>query len=149
MPRPDTKTRDGRTRNFHGKYRNKCPPAPKFRTPSQQFTYGVVREGFIAENFPRNSANFPQNFRRISALFPDAIKRILTFRKIFANFPQNPFANDPISEQVTKKIPPKNPRKYQKNTSKIPKMPVFWVFLGVLNFEAFLGVCSWPWCSQS
>ena len=41
---------------------------------TQQFTYGVVREGVIAEDFPQISAKFPQNFRK------------------------NPFANDPISE---------------------------------------------------
>ena len=59
---------------------------------AQQFTYGVVREGVIAENFP-------QYFRRISAPFPGAIKR--SFRELSAEFPQTcrktPFANDPIS----------------------------------------------------
>ena len=30
---------------------------------SQQFTYGVVREGVIAEMYPQISALFPQNFR--------------------------------------------------------------------------------------
>ena len=67
---------------------------------SQQFTYGVVREGVTAENFPQISAKFPQTFRRISAPFPGAIKCISL--QISANFPQNfrknPFANDPISE---------------------------------------------------
>ena len=33
---------------------------------AQQFTYGVVREGVIAENFPQISAKFPQNFRTLS-----------------------------------------------------------------------------------
>ena len=36
---------------------------------SQQFTYGLVREGVIAENFPQISANFPQNFLTQSNLF--------------------------------------------------------------------------------
>ena len=61
------------------------------------FTYGVDREGVIAESFLQNSAKVLQTFRRISAPFPDAISRIS------ANFPQNfakkkPFANDPISQ---------------------------------------------------
>ena len=73
----------------------------------RQFTYGVVREGVIAENFPQISAKFPQTFRRISAPVPDAVKRILykfprIFRRFSAEFPQTfrkrPFANDPISE---------------------------------------------------
>ena len=46
----------------------------------QQLTCGVVREGVIAENFPRN-------FREISAPFPGAIKRISL--QISANFLQN------------------------------------------------------------
>ena len=53
----------------------------------QQFTYGVVREGVIAENFPQISAKFPQTFRRISAPFPGAIER--SFRELCAEFPQN------------------------------------------------------------
>ena len=66
----------------------------------QQFTYGVVREGVIAENFPQISAKCPQTFRRISAAFPGAIKRSFrelsaefpqNFRRISANFPQKPF----------------------------------------------------------
>ena len=72
-----------------------CQHADKF----QQFTYGVVREGVIAENFPRVSAKFPQTFRRISAPFPGAIRR--SVRELSAEFPQtfrkNPFVNDPIS----------------------------------------------------
>ena len=67
---------------------------------NQQFTYGVIREGVIAEKLPQIFAQIPQTFCRISAPFPDAIKRI------FANFPQNfrkkPFANDPISELLIK-----------------------------------------------
>ena len=70
---------------------------------NQQFTYGVVREGVIAETLLQISAKFPQTFRRISAPFPDAMKRIsANFREVSAEFPQtfrkNPFANDPISE---------------------------------------------------
>ena len=65
----------------------------------QQYTYGVVREGVIAEIFPQISVKFPQTFRRISAPFPGAIKRI--FRELSAEFPQtfrkDPFDNDPIS----------------------------------------------------
>ena len=62
---------------------------------SQQLTYGVIREGVIAENFPQISAKFPQTFRRISAPFPGAIKRIslqisANFHRISANFPQKP-----------------------------------------------------------
>ena len=53
----------------------------------QQLTYGVVREGVIAENFRQISAKFPQTFRRISAPFPGAIKLISL--QISANFPQN------------------------------------------------------------
>ena len=41
-----------------------------FEVFHQQLTYGVVREGVIAEKFPENfreiSANFPQNFRTLS-----------------------------------------------------------------------------------
>ena len=62
----------------------------------QQFTYEVVWEGIIADNFL-------QNFHGISALFPGATNR--TFANILkfpTEFPQvfrkNPFANDPISE---------------------------------------------------
>ena len=33
----------------------------------QQFTYGVIREGVIADNFLLISEKFPQTFRRISA----------------------------------------------------------------------------------
>ena len=59
----------------------------------QQFTYGVAREGAIAENVP-------QTFRRISAPFLDAIKCICLqiSAKIPQNFRENPFASDPISE---------------------------------------------------
>ena len=59
----------------------------------QQFTYGVLREGVIAENS-----------LQISTPLPDAIKRIFfaNFHEISAEFPQtfckNPFANDTISE---------------------------------------------------
>ena len=45
---------------------------------SQQFTYGAVREGIIAENLPQ-----------ISAEFPDTIKRIFycaNFRDLSAEF---------------------------------------------------------------
>ena len=38
----------------------------------QQFTYGVVREGVIAENIPQLFAKIPQTFRTL----PDAITRI-------------------------------------------------------------------------
>ena len=63
----------------------------------EQFTYGVVREGVIAENFLRISANFPQNFCTLSW------HNKKTFSAKFTqNFPQtfhkNPFANAPISE---------------------------------------------------
>ena len=78
-------------------------------SPNQQLTYGVVREGVIAENFPQFSAKFPQTFHRISAPFRSLSWRNKTrffanFRKFSADFPQtfrkNPFANDPISELV-------------------------------------------------
>ena len=49
-----------------GVFRLRNPLFPDF----QQFTYGVVREGVIAENFPLISAKFPQNFRKLSAEFP-------------------------------------------------------------------------------
>ena len=67
---------------------------------NEQFTYGVVREGVIAENFPQISAKLPQTFRRLSAPFPYAINFLFckfprTFRRISANFPQKPFANAP------------------------------------------------------
>ena len=55
---------------------------------SQHYTYGIVREGVIAENFPQISVKFPQTFRRISAPFPGAIKRIV--RELSAEFPQRP-----------------------------------------------------------
>ena len=55
---------------------------------NQQFTYGVVREGVIAEHFPQISAKFPQTFCRISAPFPDATKRI--FHRISQTFRQKP-----------------------------------------------------------
>ena len=69
----------------------------------QQFTYGVVREGVIAENIPQS----PRNFRKLSAEFPHPSLTqwnvfFANFRKISAEFPQtfrnDPFANDPISE---------------------------------------------------
>ena len=50
---------------------------------SQQFAYGVVREGSLQKNFREIYANFPQN----SARFPGAIKCISL--QISANVPQN------------------------------------------------------------
>ena len=70
------------------------------------FTYGVVREGVIAENFPQS----PRNFRKLSAEFPHPFLTqwnvfLANFRKISAEFPQtfrnDPFANDPISELLS------------------------------------------------
>ena len=42
------------------------PGRPVMSSMDQQFTYGVVREGVIAENFPQISAKFPRNFRTLS-----------------------------------------------------------------------------------
>ena len=67
--------------------KNMAYKPPLLRHMDQQLTYGVVREGVIAENFPQISAKFPQTFRRISAPFPGAIKLISL--QISANFPQN------------------------------------------------------------
>ena len=81
---------------FHANTFTFPPCAPK----CQQFTYGVVREGVIAEKFLLISEKFPQTFRRISAPFPGAINCISL--QISAKFPQNfrkkPFANDPVSD---------------------------------------------------
>ena len=67
---------------------------PVFGTISkfQQFVYGVVREGVIAEHFPQISAKYPETFRRISASFLDAIKffffpSFLFSRKLSAEYP--------------------------------------------------------------
>ena len=71
----------------------------------QQFTYGVVWEGVIAEDFTQISAKFPQTYRRISAPFKQ--------NEFSANFPQNfrknPFANDPIGQLLKPLSLPKNP----------------------------------------
>ena len=67
---------------------------------NQQLTYGVIREGVIAENFPRN-------FRKLSAEFPHPFlaQYFANFREFSAEFPQtfrkNPFPNDPISELLS------------------------------------------------
>ena len=77
-----------------------------FRELCRQFTYGIVREGVIAEIFPKMSAKFPQ----LSAEFPHPFLTqsnvsFANFRELSAEFPQtfrkNPFANDPISELLT------------------------------------------------
>ena len=75
----------------------------------QQFTYGVVREGVIAENIPQISAKFLQTFRRITAPFPgNETHFFANFRDFLQNFrklsaKKKPFANDPIllSELLT------------------------------------------------
>ena len=72
----------------------------------QQFAYGVVREGVIAEKFPQISAKFLQNFCTLS--WRNSTYVFANFRDFSAEFPQtfrkNPFANDPISELLSTKI---------------------------------------------
>ena len=60
---------------------------------SQQFTCGVVREGLIAEHFPRISAEFRNPF--LTRIFLKCPQNSAEFPQTFR---QNPFANDPISE---------------------------------------------------
>ena len=80
---------------------NKCPCNRYRDYPlDQQFTYGVVGEGVIAEKFPQISAEFPPT------PFPDAITCIVytfpqTFCRIPANFPQKHLRKRPHKWQVT------------------------------------------------
>ena len=64
-------------------------PPPRHQDASpQQFTYGVVQEGVIAENVPQISAKFAQTFRTLS--WRNKTNFLRTFRRISANFPQKP-----------------------------------------------------------
>ena len=58
-----------------------------------------------SRKFSANSARFPRTFRNLSWRKKTVLKRMVLL--ISANFPQNfrkrPFANDPISELLTKK----------------------------------------------
>ena len=70
---------------------------------NRQFTYGVVREGVIAENVPQMFRDISATFHRISAPFRDAIKRILcklpqTFRRISAK--QQELSGTPACEPL-------------------------------------------------
>ena len=65
----------------------------------QQFTYGVVQEGVIAEKFPHLSAKFLQNFRTLSRR--NATYFLRKFRELSTEFPQKnpalrtPYPKDP------------------------------------------------------